>query len=301
MHGQKTRPPLRAWLNNEFGVNTRTLPIAIRGASLSRLSDPTRQPRVSIESRPYDRSADMAPYDDDSVSIEDDDELTNEIVGQVKEWSSNSNECLTIRLLREDGSVASAFQPEFTYPMFGEEEAIFGYQDLEITLSFTAHDLQPRLSFEYGKIFDAHGDVKPTDIHEAMKDFLPEHAFTSTKTTSTAGTFHPPGERIHRYSRSGTNYEIWCASLADRKAKELLTNMQVLVPMFIEGGSTLELEQDWTTARWKLFLIYEVDQAPRGKNSAYTLAGFGTSYRIFTFPDRQTLQTSSKDDASTLR
>lgn len=222
----------------------------------------------------------------ETIHDEDDDELGQEIEAQVNEWSSNSNECFTVQLVRGDGSVATSFAPEFTYTFFGQEEAIFGYQDLDITLSFRAHDLEPKLKIKYGKIFPAQGDVRPTDIPEALAEFLPESAFDDSPLPEEPD-FKPPGEKIHGYKRNGKSYEIWCASLAEPRARKLLENMQILVPMFIDGGSALELEQDWTTQRWKLFTVYEVDRSATGKVSPYTLAGYGTSYRVFTFPERQ--------------
>ena len=226
----------------------------------------------------------------ETVTVEDDDdELTAEIQEQVNEWSSNSNECFTVELVRGDGTVAASFQPEYTHAMFGNEEAIFGYQGLSITLSLTAHDLKPRLRFTYDKIFEAQGEVRPTDIQQALSDFLPASAFQEelAEEEDQPSEFKPPGEKIHEYQRNGKTYDMWCASLGDPAAKRLITNMQILVPMYIDGGSALELEHDWTTQRWKVFLVYEVDFQASSKVSPYTLIGYGTSYRNFTFPERE--------------
>lgn len=229
----------------------------------------------------------MRPQAGDDVDIdEDDDELTREIQEQVDEWSSNSNECLTVQLLRGDGTVSAAFHPEFTNAFFGIEESIFGYQNLDITLSFRASDMKPRLHVKYGKSFPAQGDIKPTDINETLAEFLPDFAFNGKPLVDNVD-FKPPGEKIHEYKRGGKVYETWVASLAEKSARRMLQNMQILVPMFIDGGSMLELEQNWTTARWKIFLVYEVDPSPPEKASPYTLAGYSTSYRSFTFPERQ--------------
>ena len=223
----------------------------------------------------------------------DAEELEEQIKRQVEEWSSNSNECFTIDLLQGDGSTAAAFQPEFTYPIFGEEEAIFGYQGLSINLTFAAHNLKPHLAIGYDNKFKARGTVEPTDIHEALKEFLPKEAFSTDEAAEVlrddaAAEFTPPGEKVREYSRDGYTHEIWRAHLSDPAAKNLLENMQVLVPMFIEGGTMLQLEQDWTTQRWKLFLLYRLQPKPNADStySQYCLLGYGTSYRIFTFPDR---------------
>lgn len=221
------------------------------------------------------------------IAEADEEELTREIETEVKEWSSNSNECLILQLVRGDGTIAAQMSPEFTHAMFGQEEAIFGYQNLAITLSFRAHDLSPQLDIRYGSIFEAQGDVQPTDIAEALRPFLPESAFKQQPQHDDALRFEPPGEKLHEYRRRNNGYETWCASLADPRAREMLENMQILAPMFIDGGSMLELEQDWTTQRWKVFLVYEVDHSVHDKVAPYTLIGYGTSYRAFTFPERQ--------------
>jgi histone acetyltransferase 1 len=217
-------------------------------------------------------------------------EQLQQLEEEVSEWSSSSNDCFNISLTRGDGSEHAAFQPAFTYPIFGEEEAIFGYQDLSINLTFTAHDMRPQLDVKYGKIFSAENaaDIQPTDIKEILHDFLPEEAFNATaKDDKDAASWTPPGKKIRDYTRDGAKYEIWCASLTDATAKQIMENMQILVPLFIEGGTTLQLDQDWTTQRWKLFLLYQVNDKPVEGSSSYAFVGFGTSYRVFTFPDRK--------------
>jgi histone acetyltransferase 1 len=220
--------------------------------------------------------------------VEDGDELDQEIEAQVNEWSANSTECFSVHLVRSDGSEIVTFEPAYTYAIFGEEEAIFGYQGLEINLRFVAHDLSPSLSISHAKVFPTQKDVQPTDIKGALKEFLPAQAFEDDghHKVTTGQDWHPPGEKIHTYERDGKPFEIWCASLADPAAKQLLENMQILAPLFIDGGSMLELEQDWTTARWKLYTLYELESDASPKVSPYILAGYSTSYRNFTFPDR---------------
>lgn len=232
------------------------------------------------------------------------DELTQQLEDEVAEWSSNSNECLNISVVRGDGSAHASFQPAFTYPIFGDEEVIFGYQDLAINLTFAAHNMRPHLEVKFGKKFPKLGDVQPTDVKEALQDFLPEEAFDQTpKKDGNVAAWKPPGDKLSEYTRDGEKYEIWCASLTDDAAKEVLQNMQILVPLFIEGGTTLQLDQEWTTRRWKLFLTYQVSDKSAEGPSPYAFVGFGTSYRVFTFPDRKNpdqreLKLLSSDEAA---
>lgn len=220
------------------------------------------------------------------------DDLPAEVEALVEEWSSNTTECFSVDLLRGDGSAVASFEPEFTYPIFGEEERIFGYQDLSINLAFAAHNLRPHLEVSYGSKFAPVGEVKASDIYAPLRDFLPESAFSTQNRDEVlhdaqAADFVPPGEKIYEYSREEQKFEIWCASLANSTARQLLENMQVLIPLFIEGGSMLQLEHDWSTERWKLYLLYQVlDKASSESSSSspYSLVGYGTTYRVFAFP-----------------
>lgn len=67
----------------------------------------------------------------------------------------------------------SSFHPQFTYPIFGEEERIFGYQGLEIHLRLAAHDAYPNIEISYDKKFKAVGETTATDIGEVLKDWVP--------------------------------------------------------------------------------------------------------------------------------
>jgi len=193
--------------------------------------------------------------------------------------------------------------PEFTYPIFGEDEAIFGYQGLSISLAFAAHNLTPHLTITYDKKFPDQGEVKASDIKEALKDFLPSAAFSESARESVledakAADFTPPGQKIHTFKSDENTFEIYCASLSDPKAKQIVENMQILVPLYIEGGTMLELEHSWLNARWKLFLMYKVHDDVPATTSRFSLAGYGTSFRNFTFTDRQNVEPQSETHVS---
>jgi len=61
---------------------------------------------------------------------------------------------------------------------------------------------------------------------------------------------------MHTYKNFGKTFEIWQSSLADARAKEILSNMAIFIPFFIEGGTVDFLDEpDWAHERWKLFLL----------------------------------------------
>ena len=90
--------------------------------------------------------------------------------------SSNANEALAISLVQAGSDapeILSTFHPQFTYPIFGEEESIFGYQGLHVNFRFAAHDLRPNLEISYRKKFEPVGDTKATEIQKTLKDWTP--------------------------------------------------------------------------------------------------------------------------------
>lgn len=91
---------------------------------------------------------------------------------------------------------------------------------------------------------------------------------------------------------SDGTYEIWRGSLADPAIKQLNSRIQILVPMFIEGGSyigqnseTGEDQSEMTDAdRWTVFLLYRKQpSADNPEQSSYVFVGYSTVYRFFYF------------------
>jgi len=91
--------------------------------------------------------------------------------------SADANKAVTISMVQpaaDSLKTVSTFHPKFTYPIFGEEERIFGYQGLNVDISFAAHDLHPNVNVYYDKKFTTVGDTAATDIKKSLADFLPE-------------------------------------------------------------------------------------------------------------------------------
>jgi len=66
------------------------------------------------------------------------------------------------------------FNPAFTYPIFGEEETIYGYKDLKVVLRYNASDMRPNLQVTYKKKLKPVGpEVETTDIVARMEEVLP--------------------------------------------------------------------------------------------------------------------------------
>ncbi|OBT96054.1 histone acetyltransferase 1 [Pseudogymnoascus verrucosus] len=204
------------------------------------------------------------------------------------DWSTQSNDALHISLVRPENGASktiNTFHPKFTYPIFGEEESIFGYQNLKIHLRYNASDMRPGVLITYSKRFKAVGDVEPTDLKELLSDFLPENAFQKSPAFDAAindpnlKDFTPPGKLLKSHEEGDAAYEIWYGNSADPAIQQLLRRLQILVALFIEGGTAID-DAEWGSGRWTVFLLYKKGPAT-GDASPYTFMGYCTVYNYY--------------------
>ncbi|OBT68213.1 hypothetical protein VE03_02411 [Pseudogymnoascus sp. 23342-1-I1] len=205
------------------------------------------------------------------------------------DWSTQSNDALHISLVRPENGASktiSTFHPKFTYPIFGEEESIFGYQGLKIHLRYNASDMRPGVLITYNKRFKAVGDVEPTDLKSLLEDFLPENAFQksaafdATINDPSLKSFTPPGKLLQSHEEADATYEIWYGSSADPAIQQLLRRLQILVALFIEGGTAIN-DEEWGSGRWTVFLLYKKGPATDDSASPYTFMGYSTVYNYY--------------------
>lgn len=103
--------------------------------------------------------------------------LTELIITHYFPGTCDANDALHITVVQPGDTkpkTLSTFHPQFTYPIFGEDEKIFGYKGLIIRLRFAAHDLRPHVHISYEDRFKPVGDTKADDLLGALKDFVPE-------------------------------------------------------------------------------------------------------------------------------
>ncbi|CRK30546.1 hypothetical protein BN1708_005187 [Verticillium longisporum] len=216
------------------------------------------------------------------------------------EWSANANDALNIGLVRPTDAGLKAiatFNPRFTYPIFGNEEQIFGYKGLKINLRYSANDMRPHVQITSKEKFKAIGDTEPTDIRAVLQEHLPSIAFSSVKdfeasVQKTTKEWKPPGELHTSFETQDGTYEIRKGSLTDPAIHQLITRVEIFVPLFIEGGSYIardpEAADPWKVpedaARWTVFLLYRKQPvADDAAQSPYTFVGYSTIYRFFYF------------------
>lgn len=227
------------------------------------------------------------------------------------EWTTKANDVFNISLVTksEQGppKTIDSFQPKWTYPIY-EEEEIYGYKGVKINLRFNASDMRPHFSYTKGKEVPVGlANKEPTEIKESIEGFLPNVAFAKKAdfeqyVQSTPDDWKPPGTLISTSEVKDETYEVWQGSLADPAVLQLVKRIQILVSLFIEGGtpihteSTDEYEQD-PLERWTVFFLYQKRpiQSKPGQ-FLHVFAGYSTVYRLYALQPQDTAAALSTGD-----
>ena len=181
-------------------------------------------------------------------------------------WAVDSNEALNLTLYSPSASNPLSFHPEFTYPLFGDAETIYGYKGLKVALDFAAWDMRGHVQIQYQQKLDTAEGVQVDDVLEILKEYLPEglHSLPYHHLTLDIfydqndfqlylanPSFNPPGELIHTYTINSNSYAVYKSSLRDAATVSLVRRLQLFILLFIEGGSYIDTTDD----RWQIYLL----------------------------------------------
>ncbi|EJT46988.1 hypothetical protein A1Q1_04231 [Trichosporon asahii var. asahii CBS 2479] len=216
-------------------------------------------------------------------------------------WVTNSNEALNLQLAEEDAEqlhgedrvVIEPFHPDFTYPIFGDQEKIFGYKGLDIKLHFASGSLKQFLQITYDeKIED---EATPADdVEGELFKFLPADytksavAFEQT-VEEDAKSFKPMGELIGSYtlraaSSKGKGKANGEGPAADADHAVSYEMFKIFILLFIEGGSYIQEDEE----AWE----FEKRRRPDTDIETYHFVGYTSLYPFWCFPDQVRLRLS---------
>lgn len=236
----------------------------------------------------------------------------------------NANEALTLSLVRSqkdkdalaDDETYEKFHPNFTYPIYGEEEKIYGYQDLVIDLRFASGSLEHYLTVKYSEKLGSTSILD--DVEGTLRQFIPPEYHTDEPSflsivEKDAITFKPQGQKIFSYTRplphsssakgkGKTNnqdldpqsedvleFEVYYATWDTPGFREYHRRMQLFVLLYIEGGSYINEEED----TWEFFTLFEKrKRRDASQEATYHFAGYSSLYPFYHFPEKVRLRLS---------
>ncbi|KAF9265788.1 acyl-CoA N-acyltransferase [Marasmius fiardii PR-910] len=241
---------------------------------------------------------------------------------KMGDWTTNSTESFFLSMVRapEDRKALAEdenyeeFNPNFTYPIYGEDETIYGYKGLTIELRLASGSLASFLSVRWEEKLPS----KTVDNAELkLREFLPEDIETDEKSfhkrvEEDALNFRPLGQLIHSYARpspkskgkgklNATNnlldpesedavvYEVYHARRDTPGFWEYHRRMQIFVLLYIEAGSYIQEDE----SDWDFMALYEKrKRADTPHISTYHFVGYSSLYNFYYYPEKTRLRLS---------
>ncbi|KAF5386609.1 hypothetical protein D9615_001931 [Tricholomella constricta] len=242
----------------------------------------------------------------------------------MTDWTSDANEALRLSLVRStadkkslaEGESYESFHPSFTYPIFGEDEKLYGYNDLDIDLRFASGSLVQYLNVKYSEKLGSSSTVD--DVVGTLSGFIPPGYYTDEQqflafVEEDAATFKPSGQLIHSYTRpvpSSANdkgkgaadvhnldsesedavvFEVYHTTWNTPDFKKYHRRMQLFILLYIEGGSYINEDED----PWEFVLLFEKRKRRGTTNVAtYHFVGYSSLYPFYFFPEKTRLRLS---------
>lgn len=92
-----------------------------------------------------------------------------------EDWSVDANEALKLSLVspHTGRALVDEFNPTFTYQLYGESQAIYGYKGLSVRLLFACDDMSPCVCVAYDAIAPKVAEVEAEDVVEPLAELLP--------------------------------------------------------------------------------------------------------------------------------
>ncbi|EDO17508.1 hypothetical protein Kpol_1058p45 [Vanderwaltozyma polyspora DSM 70294] len=169
-------------------------------------------------------------------------------------WTTSSNNALKISLVGEN---AVQFSPTFTYPIFGDSEQIFGYQDLVIHLVFDSVTFKPFMNVKYSKKIDNEAD----DIQGKLLKFLPKDDIIVKDEEKWVDAFEEEQKsykflndefKIGEYSIGDDEFVVYKAGIKDKFINKFHQRIQIFSLLLIEAASYI----DDSDPNWELVLSF---------------------------------------------
>ncbi|KAF8321539.1 histone acetyltransferase type B, partial [Clavulina sp. PMI_390] len=213
---------------------------------------------------------------------------------------------------------AKPFHPRFTYPIFGEDEKIYGYNDLVINLSLASGSLAMCFTMKHSAKLPAStvDDVEGTLYKFIPSDYLKNEDTFRANVEKEALTFRPPGTKVFSYARPSTHGDPSSSGKGKSKAqtdgaeldeespdvsvfeayhckwetpgfRDLHRRMQLFILLYIEAGSYIQEDED----KWEFVVLYE-RRRRRDGNVTYHFVGYTSMYPFFYFPDKVRMRLS---------
>jgi len=207
----------------------------------------------------------------------------------LAEYVTDANEILEFKMIRKPEDMSDSnivFKPEMCHQIYGDNENIFGYKGLKISLYMTAASLRTYVNYTYSdKVDPRKTDGLPADdvISPLVKILAPE-SYTDSKeqflkevVSEEETSFRPMGELVHSFSSNGKQYEVYKCGESTPGFREYHERLQAWVMFYIDAASYIDIDDD----SWRIFLMFE--KYGSVGEQRYAIAGYLTVYQYYAY------------------
>jgi len=212
----------------------------------------------------------------------------------LQEYVVDANDVMRFKMVRQEKDLDNEsleFAPEMCHQIYGDNENIFGYRGLKISLFMTSSSLRSYVHVEYDEKVDPSktDGVTADNVTAPLVKILAPNSFTMHKedfiaslTSEAELNFTPPGEKLTSFLVDGEEggqreFEIFLASEASHGLREFHERIQAWLMFFIDAASFIDVDDD----SWRFFLLFEkvkVDGVTR-----YHTVGYSTVYEYYAY------------------
>ncbi len=116
---------------------------------------------------------------------------------------TDANDALAFQLVRYNDKEEAPFAPEMTHQVYGEQENVFGYRGLAISLQMTAGSLRAKLGFDSEGSLPEGDGVKPDPVLEPLLELLADGQAAKNdaewrEAVDKDKEFRPAGEKVKK-------------------------------------------------------------------------------------------------------
>lgn len=177
-----------------------------------------------------------------------------------------------------------------SYPIFGDEQLIYGYKKLRIKLHFASGSLALYLNVDYKAQLET-ATIKADNVEEKLYDFIPStyeknlDAFKEIVRRDNV-EFKPPGEVIKTISTTDGDFEFYRAKFSSPGFRDYHRRMQIFLLFYIEGATYIDEEDD----RWEVVMMFKKEMSSDSEKSVYHFVGYVTMYPFYAYPDKRRMR-----------
>ncbi|VDM40912.1 unnamed protein product [Toxocara canis] len=186
--------------------------------------------------------------------------------------------------------LAKGYHPEFVHQHFGENETIFGYQNLEIVLYYTDASMYIYPEIKYGnEISSVSKDLKGDNIIELLRNQLPSSQPETMVSTMDSFrrrlkeqySFKPFGELLSKFDFGGREMQVLKVTESSPQFDAYLARVQTLALWFIDAAQYTDNDDP----RWNHYFVYEATKRIDGEGVRYALAGYCSVVNFYCYPE----------------